>query len=68
MDEYIILETLSPAEFYIAKLKKIIKSKIKAKQQVFIEVEWVMKKNDLPDHLLRLYGDFISLAEVFPSN
>jgi len=38
VDEYIILETLSPAEFYIAKLKKIIKSKIKDKQEVFIEV------------------------------
>lgn len=33
-----------------------------------MEVEWVLRKNDLPENLLRLYADYISTAEVFPSN
>lgn len=62
MGEFIILETLSQSEFYVAKLAKVIRLEIKGRQEVFIEVEWVMKKNDLPDNLLRLYGDYISAA------
>lgn len=69
MGDYILLESLPPTECYVAKLTKIIRLvDAKEKQEIFIEVEWVMRKNDLPDALIGLYGDYISTAEVFPSN
>jgi hypothetical protein len=67
--DYILLESLPPTECYVAKLTKIIRLvDAKEKQEIFIEAEWVMRKNDLPDALIGLYGDYISTAEVFPSN
>ncbi len=35
--------------------------------KAFIEIERVFKKDDLPDFILQKYGEFISAAEVFPS-
>jgi len=35
--------------------------------RAFIEVEWVLKKNDLTDPILDEYSEYISMAEVFPS-
>lgn len=51
----------------MAKLTKIIKLPEGVEPKAFIEIERVYKKEDLPDAILLKYGEFISQAEVFPS-
>lgn len=67
LGEFIELYSLNPQESYIAKLTKIIKMPEGLEPKAFIEIERVFKKEDLPDPLLLKYGEFISAAEVFPS-
>lgn len=50
-------------EFYLAKLTKIIRVNLKGnKNECFIEVEWVLRKTDLPDSILLEFDDYISTA------
>lgn len=67
LGEFIEIYSLNPQESYVAKLTKIIKLPEGLEPKAFIEIQRVFKKEDLPDPILLKYGEFISAAEVFPS-
>ena len=58
---------MDPKETYIAKLSNVIKP-AGGDPKSFIEVLRVYKKDDLPQHILEKYGEFISSAELFLSD
>lgn len=47
---------------YVAKLKRIVKVPTSFEKLPFVEVQWYIKKNDLPKSLLDKYGEHISEA------
>jgi hypothetical protein len=52
----------------VGRLLRIVQVPSNLEAVPFIEIQWCLKKEDLPEEILTVYGNHISVAEVFPSD
>ena len=67
LGDFIELFDMTMKNPYVVKLKRIVKVNDALEKLPFIEVEWCLKKDNLPQPILQKYGKHISVAEIFPS-
>ena len=66
--DFIQLYDVTLKKPYVARLSKIVQVRPALEKLPFVEVEWCLRKGDLPEKIMKLYGKHISEAEIFPSS
>jgi hypothetical protein len=66
--DYVEIHSTDMGTPYVARLKRIVKVPKFMEEFPFIEIDWCLNKNHLPEPILATYGLHISNAEIFPSS